>query len=1093
MTVSAESVLLRWAAFEEVLAALSRGVPCLRADGLWGSSRALAIAGLLQRTGRPALVLTPGPSQRHQMAQDTSFFVSTLSGGPVHDVSDGSGADGGAVGEGRVLEFPSGTGASWRGNRHREPDAERALCCRRLLDGDAVAIVATPSGLSIPVPPPESFKRRTFTLSVGEGSDREILIELLGAAGYERVETVMEVGQWSLRGGIVDVFSPTHDRPVRAEFFGDEVESLRLFDPTTQRSIGPLQELTVLPLGTKDAAPVTLLDYLPPETLVVLEDPAMLEAPPDDAPAAAPLGALLERYQRLELPLLQRSEGVGPRVTMGTRSVGGFRGQFKTLAGEIRSWRGEGFTVRLVVDDARQSDRLRQMLAEHDLEAWPEATLWSREGLGVLVGECSAGFQIPALGLIVLCEEEIFGAQRRRLRRPLFQRGAAIASFNDLAPNDLVVHEQHGIGRYHGLRTLATEGHSADFLLLEYADGGRLYLPVERLDLISKYMGAPDGAARLDRLGGGAWQRVKESVRAALREMAEALLKLYASRSVAERARFSDDTPWQGEFEASFRFEETPDQLRAIEEVKSDMVGQRPMDRLVAGDVGYGKTEVALRAAFKAVADGRQVAVLVPTTVLAQQHYNTFVERFAPFPAKVELLSRFRSPKEQKAVVAGLATGAVDVVVGTHRLLSKDVQFRNLGLLVVDEEHRFGVTHKERIKQMRTAVDVLTLTATPIPRTLHMALSGVRDLSVIETPPLDRLPVETVVTPFNRTVIKEAIERELNRGGQVFFVHNRIQSLASMTTFIQSLVPEARVVMAHGQMAERELESVMVKFVDGQADVLVSTAIVESGLDIPASNTIIINRADRFGLAQLYQLRGRVGRERQQAYAYLLVPADGRVDETAQKRLRVIEEMTELGAGLRLAMRDLEIRGAGNLLGAAQHGHIAAVGFDLYSKLLAEAVRELRGEPATERVDPVISVDVEALLPETYVPEVNQRLALYKRLAEIERAEELADARVELADRFGPLPEPVEALLDVVGLRVAARSLGVERVEAGRGRAVLTFAASTRVTPERVLETIAASRGVLSLRKEYTVEARIPAEPWAAVRDALAKILDSLR
>ena len=1084
MTVALESLRSRWAALEEVLAALSRGVPCLRADGLWGSSRGLAVAALLQRTGRPVLLLAPGPAPRHRMARDAAFFLSTLSGVTLQAAD----AD-----EGRVLEFPSGTGASWRGNRHREADAERALCCRRLLEGGVVAIVATPSGLSIPVPPPSAFRSRTFTLTVGESSDREILLTLLEAAGYERVETVLEVGQWSLRGGIVDIFSPTHDRPVRTEFVGDEVESLRLFDPTTQRSVAPLQALTVLPLGAKDAPPVTLIDYLPAETLVVLEDPAVLEAPPDDAPAAAPLATVLERFQRLELPLLQRGEGASPRVSMGTRSIGGYRGQFKTLAGEIRTWRGEGFTVRLVVDDERQSERLRQMLAEHDLEPWPGATLWSPEGLGVVVGECAAGFQIPGLGLIVLCEEEIFGAQRRRLRRPLFQRGAAIASFNDLAPDDLVVHEQHGIGRYHGLRTLASEGHDADFLLLEYADGGRLYLPVERLDLISKYMGAPDGAARLDRLGGGAWQRVKESVRAALREMADALLKLYAARSVAERPHFSADTPWQGEFEAAFRFEETPDQFRAIEEVKADMTGTRPMDRLVAGDVGYGKTEVALRAAFKAVADGRQVAVLVPTTVLAQQHFNTFTERFGPFPARVELLSRFRSPKEQKQVVAGLATGAVDVVIGTHRLLSKDVQFKNLGLLVVDEEHRFGVTHKERLKQLRTSVDVLTLTATPIPRTLHMAMSGVRDLSVIETPPLDRLPVETVVTPFGRTVIREAIERELNRGGQVFFVHNRIQSLASMTTFIKSLVPEARVVMGHGQMAERELEAVMVKFVDGQADVLVSTAIVESGLDIPASNTIIVNRADRFGLAQLYQLRGRVGRERQQAYAYLLVPADGRIDETAQKRLRVIEESTELGAGLRLAIRDLEIRGAGNLLGAAQHGHIAAVGFDLYSKLLAEAVRELRGEPAAERVDPVISVDVEALLPESYVPEVSQRLALYKRLAEIERAEDIADARAELTDRFGPPPPAVDALLDVVGLRVAARALGVERVEAGRGRAVLTFASSTRVTPEQVLKTIAASRGALTLRKEYTVESRIPGEPWPAVRDALAKLLDSLR
>jgi transcription-repair coupling factor (superfamily II helicase) len=1085
MTVPAEAVLSRWAALDEVLAALSEGVPCLRADGLWGSSRALLVAWLRERTGRPILVLTPGPSPRHRMARDTAFFVSSLSGGPA-----GAGEDGD---EARVLEFPSGSGASWRGRRHREPDAERALCCRRLLAGDAVVVVATPSGLSEPVPVPASFRSRTFTLTVGESSDREILLDLLETAGYERVETVLEVGQWSVRGGIVDIFSPTHDRPVRAEFVGDEVESLRLFDPTSQRSVGPLDALTVLPLGARDAAPVTLVDYLPPGTLVVLEDPALLEAPPDDAPTAAPLASVLGPFQRLELALLQRAEGGAPRVQTGTRSVGGYRGQFKTLAGEIRTWRGEGFAVRLVVDDDRQSERLRQMLAEHDLEAWPNATLWSPEGLAVIVGECGAGFQIPALGLIVLSEEEIFGAQRRRLRRPRFQRGAAIASFTDLASGDLVVHEQHGIGRYHGLRTLQSEGHQADFLLLEYADGGRLYVPVERLDLISKYMGAPEGAARLDRLGGGGWQRLKESVRAALREMAEGLLKLYAARSVAERPRFSEDTPWQGEFEGAFRFEETPDQLRAIEEVKQDMAGGRPMDRLVAGDVGYGKTEVALRAAFKAVADGRQAAVLVPTTVLAQQHYNTFLERFAAFPARVELLSRFRSPKEQKQVVAGLAAGTVDVVVGTHRLLSKDVTFKNLGLLVVDEEHRFGVAHKERLKQLRTAVDVLTLTATPIPRTLHMALSGVRDLSVIETPPLDRLPVETVVTPFSRTVIREAIERELGRGGQVFFVHNRIQSLASMTTFIKRLVPEARVVMGHGQMAERELESVMVKFVDGQADVLVSTAIVESGLDIPASNTIIINRADRFGLAQLYQLRGRVGRERQQAFAYLLVPADGRVDETAQKRLRVIEESTELGSGLRLAMRDLEIRGTGNLLGAAQHGHIAAVGFDLYSKLLAEAVRELKGEPATERVDPVISADVEALLPESYVPEVHQRLALYKRLAEIERAEEVADARAELTDRYGPPPPAVEGLLDVVELRVAARALGIERVEAGNGRAVLTFAASTPVTPSHMLKAIAASRGGLTLRKEYTVEARIPGEPWAAVRDALARLLESLR
>jgi transcription-repair coupling factor (superfamily II helicase) len=1078
-----ESLSFRWAALAEVSAALARGVPYLEAYGLWGSSRALLAAALVQETGRTALVVTAGQAERHRAALDLEFFLCSLSARSGDD----------ALTARRVLEFPPAEAASWRGARHREHDAERALCCHRLLTGAPIPIVATPSALSAPLLTPAKFRARTGWLAVGASIGRDELLALLAGAGYERVESVVEVGQWSLRGGIVDVFSPARGAPVRAEFLGDDIESLRVFDPTSQRSLASITELDVLPLLTRDSETCTLDAYLPGDTLVTLEDPGLLDAPPDDAPSAVPLHDLLGGYQRVAMPLVPRGSTGIPRVNTGTRSVGGVRGQFKALAEEIREWRREGFAVRLVVDDARQAERLRRMLSEHELEPWSATTLWSPEGLGVLVGECGSGFQLPSLGLVLLSEQEIFGAQRRRLRRPLFHRGAAISAFTDLEPNNLVVHEDHGIGRYHGLRTLHSDGRDADFLLLEYAEGGRLYLPVERLDLISKYMGAPEGAARLDRLGGGAWQRVKESVRAALREMAEELLRLYAARSVTDRPAFAPDTPWQGEFEAAFRFEETPDQMRAIEEIKTDMGGARPMDRLVAGDVGYGKTEVALRAAFKAVADGRQVAVLVPTTVLAQQHFNTFSERFQPFPVRVELLSRFRSPREQKSVVEGLARGAVDVVIGTHRLLSKDVVFKNLGLLVVDEEHRFGVAHKERIKRLRTAVDVLTLTATPIPRTLYMSLSGVRDLSVIETPPPDRLPIETVVTSFSRGVIKEAIDRELARGGQVFFVHNRVQSLPSMTAFVQSLCPEARVAMAHGQMSERELESVMVKFVDGQIDVLVSTAIVESGLDIPASNTIIINRADRFGLAQLYQLRGRVGRERQQAYAYLLVPPDTQLDETAQRRLRVIEEMTELGTGFRLAMRDLEIRGAGNLLGAAQHGHIAAVGFDLYTKLLAEAVSELKGEPPSARVEPVISVQVEALLPETYVPEVNQRLSLYKRLAELSRDEDVAQARAELVDRFGPPPPAVEALLDVVALRVRARALGIERMDARNGRASLTFSPSTLVSPERILKAISQSRGKMVMRKEYTVETRIPEGPWSIVRDALTMVLESLR
>jgi len=1073
--IAPESILSRWASLEELATALARGAPCLQADGLWGSSRSLVVASLVKHTGRAALLMAPGTAERHRLAEDVRFFLGSLD----------------AVDSTPVLEFPPAEPISWRG-RHRDHAAERALACHHLAGGGATVVVATPSALITPLLSPADFRARVFSLEVGGAIERETLVRRLEAAGYERVDTVVEVGQWSSRGGIVDVFSPVRERPVRAEFVGDEVESLRLFDPTTQRSIDSLIELIVLPLSVDSGSSVLLPAWLPPDALVVLDDPALLDAPSDDAPSTVPLAEALAGFQRLELPLLQRGAGAAPRIAMGTRSVGGYQGRFKELTAAIRGWRAEGFTVRLVVDDDQQGVRLLGILGEHDLEPWPGASLWSDEGLGVITGDCAAGFQLPALGLVVLAEEDIFGARRRRLRRPVFQRGQAIAAFTDLKPNDLVVHEAHGVGRYHGLRTMVVDGRDGDFLLLEYGEGGRLYLPVERLDLISKYMGAPSGAARLDRLGGGAWQRIKESVRAAVRQMAEQLLQLYARRSVAERAPFSPDTPWQREFEAAFRFEETPDQLRAIEDVKADMERERPMDRLVAGDVGYGKTEVALRAAFKAVADGRQVAVLVPTTVLAQQHFHTFSDRFTAFPARVELLSRFRTPKEQKAVVEGIRTGAVDVVIGTHRLLSKDVAFRNLGLLVVDEEHRFGVVHKERIKQLRASVDALTLTATPIPRTLYMSLAGVRDLSVIETPPIDRLPIETMVTAFSRNIIKDAIQRELTRGGQVFFVHNRVQSLPSMTAFIQGLCPEARVLMGHGQMGERELESVMVKFVDGQADVLVSTAIVESGLDIPASNTIIINRADRFGLAQLYQLRGRVGRERQQAYAYLLVPAAGSVDETAQRRLQVIEEMTELGGGFRLAMRDLEIRGSGNLLGAEQHGHIAAVGFDLYTKLLAEAVRELRGEPGGAPIEPVITVGVEALLPDAYVPEVNQRLGIYQRLTDLAGDAEITEMRAELADRFGTPPPAVEALLDVVGLRALARRLHAERVEAGSGRALVTFAPSTPVTPERILAVIGKAGSGVSMRKEFILEATMPAGPWPAVRDALRALLESL-
>jgi transcription-repair coupling factor (superfamily II helicase) len=1060
-------MLRDWQAFQGLAKAFAEGDACLRVAGLAGSGRPLVITELLHCHPGPAVVVVRAMADAHRWAQDLRFF-----GAPV-------------------LEFPEREPRLWRGGHHREADAERAVIARRLASGEPVVVVATPAGLDTALPAPAEFAARTLRIGVGDRLERELLLEAFETAGYERVETVVEVGQWSVRGGIVDVFVPSHPSPVRLEFFGDDVESIRRFDPTTQRSTDALDELLVLPLGApvEEAGAAYLLDYVPVAAPVILDAPALLDETSEEAPGRRPLRDVLGERPRVELDLVT---GTGLEHVLDTQEVPRFTGHFAQLTEALGRWRAEGFTVRLIVADEHQAEHLRQILRDHDAEVPVVGAIDAPESPAIVVGECSAGIAISAVGLVLLTEAELFGARRRALRRPKYQRGAALTAFTDLAVGDLVVHEDHGIGRYLGLRTMSVGDREGDFLLLEYAEGGRLYVPVERLDLVSKYLGGDEGAARLDRMGGASWQKVKESVRAALREMAEGLLKLYAQRALAEGHAFTADAPWQREFEAAFRFEETPDQLRAIEEVKRDMQAGRPMDRLVAGDVGYGKTEVALRAAFKAVADGYQVAVLVPTTVLAQQHWSTFTDRFGPFPAKVELLSRFRSAKEQKAVVEGLRQGSVDVVIGTHRLLSKDVGFKNLGLLIIDEEHRFGVAHKERMKQLRASVDVLALTATPIPRTLYMALSGVRDMSAIETPPLDRLPIETVVRRFSKAVIKDALERELARGGQVFFVHNRVQSLTSMARFIQELVPDARVIMGHGQMSERELEATMVKFVSGQADILVSTAIVESGLDIPASNTIIINRADRFGLAQLYQLRGRVGRERLQAFCYLLVPADGRVDEQAQRRLRALQELTELGSGFKLALRDLEIRGAGNLLGAEQHGHIAAVGYDLYSKLLAEAVQELRGDTTGVAVEPVISVSVEGFLPEEYVPEVNQRLAFYKRLAGATGDDEVADLRAELQDRFGPLPEPAEQLLDIVRIRSAARALGVERVEAGEGKAVITFSPSTSIEPDRLVAAIQASRGRLRMRREFTLEAAIAAGGWAATRDSLLGVLGGI-
>ncbi|PYM20756.1 MAG: hypothetical protein DMD81_01140 [Candidatus Rokuibacteriota bacterium] len=677
-------LLQQWAPFAELAKSFAEGGACLRITGVDGAARALVLAELTTTHPRPALIVVGTLTDAHRLTQDLRFF----------------GAN--------AAEFPEPEPRLWHGGHHREADAERAVICRRLQSGEPLVVVATAAALDAPLPSPAEFNASVLRIAPGDALDRELLLETLEHGGYERVETVVEVGQWSVRGGIVDIFSPGHASPARLEFFGDDVESIRLFDPTTQRSVSVLDELVVLSLrepgGPGDAR---LLDYLPAAAPVVVEEEKLLDASPEEG-AESP--ALAKRLGERQLVILGLVTGAGPAAGappveehgLETSGVTKFTGQFAHLASELDRWRHEGFRVRLVASDERQRQHLGQILREHGVETVPVQTLEAPEPLGLLVGECSSGFSIPALGIVLLTEQDIFGARRRTLRRPKYQRGATITSFSDLAVGDLVVHEDHGIARYRGLSTMTVGDRDADFLLLEYAEKSQLYVPIDRLDLVSKYLGGDASEARLDRLGGASWQRVKESVRAALREMAEELLKLYARRTVADGHGFSPDQPWQREFEAAFRFEETPDQLRAIEDTKQDMESGRPMDRLVAGDVGYGKTEVALRGAFKAVADGMQVAVLVPTTVLAHQHWSTFSDRFSPFPVRVELLSRFRSAKEQKAVVEGLALGTVDVVIGTHRLLSKDVKFKNLGLLIVDEEHRFGVAHKERMKQLRT-------------------------------------------------------------------------------------------------------------------------------------------------------------------------------------------------------------------------------------------------------------------------------------------------------------------------------------------------------------------------------------------------------
>ena len=893
----------------------------------------------------------------------------------------------------------------------------------------------------------QEFSRLSLHMKLGDVIERNALLEKLVQLGYEHVEEVETLGQFSARGGIVDVFPINSLVPVRIEFFDDEIDSLREFDLATKRSIRNTSSLVVLPLAGTDASgnPEMFLSYLAGDAAVIFDEPMRIreqilklvkENPEikkqifgwEDMVAAAQLRNVI--YTAL---MLQKLHGAEPDeiVSVVVKAMAPFQRQMDMLAGEVRGWLGTKERVLVLLGDKTKTDSLREFFARHRL---PSSVAEKKDPLTdqlvtIAQGTLLNGFELPEARLVVITEKDIFGRQKKKLA-PKKEPGEKIAHFRDINVGDYVVHVNHGIGKYLGVETLDVGGVHKDYLHIKYGGDDKLFVPTDQVQLLQKYIGSEGEVPRLHRMGGTEWAKAKARARASVQDIAKELIQLYAKRKSVKGFAFSADTTWQKEFEDAFPYEETTDQLTAVAEIKADMEKEQPMDRLLCGDVGFGKTEVAIRAAFKAVMSGRQVAVLVPTTVLAQQHYQTFTSRFMNFGPVVDVVCRFRTPKEQKETMERTARGQVDILIGTHTILNqKKVKFRDLGLLIVDEEQRFGVKQKEKIKSLANGVDVLTLSATPIPRTLHMSLVGARDMSIIETPPAERYPIQTYVVENNDGILKSAIRREIKRGGQVYFVYNRVETIDRMRQRLEELVPEARIQTAHGQMPEEILERVMVDFYEGKYDILLATSIVENGLDVANANTIIVYNADYFGLSQLYQMRGRVGRSNHMAFAYFVYQADKVLTETAEKRLQAIKEFAELGAGFKIAMRDLEIRGAGNLLGSQQHGHIASVGFEMYCRLLEEAIQSMQtGKPIEEIPEPVIELQVEAYLDGGYIPDALHKIEIYQRIAAVRKNEELPGLLDELIDRFGEPTAPVMRLLSVARIRNYARDLGIKSV-----------------------------------------------------------------
>jgi transcription-repair coupling factor (superfamily II helicase) len=1114
-------------AFTRVASHLRENTGRIRVSGLIPSAKALVLVLLQKSLGRPLIVVVPDNRAAEDMVPVVQAFCELVGGADPETVVSLPTRD--------VLPFQNLS-------PHPEIQEERAVALWKIATGAASIIVAPVAGAALRLRSAEYYADLARIVRRGETIDTEPLLRHLNTVGYTASDVVEMPGEYALRGGILDVYSPEADRPLRIEFFGDEVESIRKFDPATQRSSTPVDEALLLPLtetpvseellgaihtrlsgrritgaeevveqavrsggvtvfpGWEFYAPVAGADSdllgLVPHAAVIADEPESLKKEFDqvwsrieETHERSGVGNLVrpsdlyitpdDWWRKLtELPGadfdylgIEHGDGIDA-ASFHSQPTTRFHGSVPALLEESKKQIAESKRVLIAVPNIGEVERLAEMFSEYGLsfrlgsrtrsgESFADETSYFAGELltaTIVKAYVPDGLILPDANLVVFGSRDLFDESESVASRPQRRKSkisAFLSDFRDLAVGDYVVHVEHGIGQYLGLKEINQGDGNAEFMLLEYAEGARLYVPLTRLDLIQKYRSSEGTKPALNHLGTATWSKTKARVRKAMKDMTDELIKLYAQRKTAKGHAFADDNEWMREFEDAFEYNETDDQNYAIADVKRDMESSMPMDRLLCGDVGYGKTEVAMRAAFKAISDNKQVVVLAPTTVLAFQHFETFKQRFAAFPVGIEMISRFRTAKQQKEILQKAETGKIDILIGTHRVLSKDIKFPDLGLLIVDEEQRFGVRHKERLKQMRKEVDVLTMSATPIPRTLHMSLTGLRDMSVIETPPKDRMAIQTVVASWDEKLIQSAIEQELDRGGQVYFVHNRVESIWEIAAKLQALVPRVRILVGHGQMSEGELEKVMLKFMHHEADILVATTIIENGLDIPLCNTILINRADRLGLSELYQLRGRVGRSNRRAYSYLLVPQDVELTPIARRRLAALKEFSDLGAGFKIAALDLELRGAGNMLGGEQSGHIEAIGFELYTQMLDNAVREMKGEATPEQTEMQLNLGLNIRIPGDYITEENQRLRMYKRVAGIETEAQLNDVGAELQDRYGDPPAAVRHLLDYASLKLLAMRVGATTIERKRDLVSIKFRQNALIDPERLAKFVA--------------------------------------